>query len=134
MNRVRRGAFSPTTMPDLLRRASCLLADTFAEHAASEVVYSRSAQTSRFGATVGRTQFQSDDGNGGITEWQSVDFIVKAEFLKLDGLPFTPRRGDRITFCGSVYEVLAPIDGPAYRKCDAFGYAIRIHTKRIGDA
>jgi len=89
-------------------------------------------------ATVGRTEYEQDDGYGVVMRAESRDYLIRSLDLALDGVPELPQVGDRIeeVQCGKVYvyEVL-PIGAQQqhWRYSDAFRQTLRIHTRQIGD-
>ncbi len=123
-------------MTNLLDQGAAWLADQLKTHASTEVVYQRGANQVAVQATIGKTEFEVDDGAGIIQRVQSRDYLIQAADLQLAGLVTLPRAGDRIresvgekTF---VYEVLAPGNEPPYRYSDPFRKLLRIHTKHVG--
>jgi hypothetical protein len=123
-------------MTNLLDQGAAWLADQLKTHASTEVVYQRGANQVAVQATIGKTEFEIDDGTGIIQRVQSRDYLIQAADLQLAGLVTLPRAGDRIrervaeqTF---VYEVLAPGNEPPYRYSDPFRKLLRIHTKHVG--
>lgn len=128
-------------MADLFRTASDWLTGQRHQYATSQVVYRRGDRTVELNATIGRTQYEQDDGYGVVMRAEARDYIVRAIDLALDGVQTTPEVGDRIeeTMCGNVYvyEVL-PIGSSEqhWRHADPFRQTMRIHTKLVsqGDA
>ena len=123
-------------MTNLLDQGAAWLADQLKTHASTEVVYQRGANQVAVQATIGKTEFEVDDGAGIIQRVQSRDYLIQAADLQLGGLVTLPQAGDRIrervgekTF---VYEVLAPGNEPPYRYSDPFRKLLRIHTKHVG--
>jgi hypothetical protein len=121
---------------NLFDHGAAWLADQLKTHASTEVVYQRGADQVAVQATIGKTEFEVDDGAGIIQRVQSRDYLIQAADLQLAGLVTLPRAGDRIresvaekTF---VYEVLAPGNQPPYRYSDPFRKLLRIHTKHVG--
>jgi hypothetical protein len=122
-------------MPNLLQTGSAWLADQLKTHASVDVQYERGAQQVAVKATIGRTEFELDDGSGVVVRIQSRDYLIQAADLVLGGIPSLPVAGDRIretqgatTF---VYEVMAPGNEPHYRFSDPFRKLLRIHTKHV---
>jgi hypothetical protein len=124
---------------NMFRRASDWLDAQRHECATSPVTYRRGDRVVELNATIGRTEFQQDDGYGIVVRSESRDYIVRASDLSLDGVPTLPEVGDRIEEiqCGEtyVYEVL-PIGASQqhWRFSDQFRQTIRIHTRQIGGA
>ena len=87
----------------------------------------RSGGSAELTATVGRTLFRAEDQYGVTIRVESRDFLVSVETL-----PREPQRGDRITYDGRIYEVLAPNGEPVWRWSGPQHVTRRIHTKEIG--
>lgn len=125
-------------MTDILRRGSEWLEARRQLHATSPVTYRRGDHTAAICATIGRTEYQQDDGAGVITRAESRDFLIPSCDLVLDGLQTLPEPGDRIEEMQGdtlfVYEVL-PVGSmqPHYRYSDPYRQTLRIHTKLIGE-
>jgi hypothetical protein len=119
-------------MGDLLEQAASWLGRMRSAHLSRTVTYSRGGDSVQLTATVGRTEFQVDDGYGVIQTWQSRDYLIAAADLVLGGVTIRPQRGDRITDGGTVYEVLAPGKEDVFRFSDPYGVTLRIHTKVVG--
>lgn len=122
-------------MTNLLETGSSWLADQMKSHASVDVVYERGAEQVAAKATIGKTEFELDDGSGVVVRIQSRDYLIHAADLQLSGSPTLPVAGDRIreTQGGTtfVYEVMAPGNEPHYRYSDAFRKLLRIHTKHV---
>ena len=123
-------------MANLLQTGSSWLADQMKTHASVDVVYERGAEQVPVKATIGKTEFELDDGSGVVVRIQSRDYLIHAADLQLSGSPTLPIAGDRIretqgdkTF---VYEVMAPGNEPHYRYSDTFRKLLRIHSKHVG--
>lgn len=122
-------------MPNLLQTGSAWLADQLKTHGSVDVLYERGAEQVAVKVTIGKTEFELDDGSGVVVRIQSRDFLIQAADLVLGGVPSLPVAGDRIretqgatTF---VYEVMAPGNEPHYRYSDPFRRLLRIHTKHV---
>ncbi len=122
-------------MTNLLETGSSWLADQMKAHAAADIVYERGAEQVPVKATIGKTEFELDDGSGVVVRIQSRDYLIQTADLQLSGSPALPVAGDRIremqggtTF---VYEVMAPGNEPHYRYSDPFRKLLRIHTKHV---
>ena len=122
-------------MTNLLQTGSSWLADQMKTHASVDVVYERGAEQVPVKATIGKTEFELDDGSGVVVRIQSRDYLIHAADLQLSGSPTLPVAGDRIretqgdkTF---VYEVMAPGNEPHYRYSDPFRKLLRIHSKHV---
>ncbi len=122
-------------MTDLLQKASDWLEDQRVKHMTRSVLYQRGTSSVEVLATIGKTMFEVDSGQGILERVESRDFLVLAADLVLDAQATLPQAGDQIretqgtrTF---VYEVMAPGSEPAWRYSDAFRKTLRIHTKQI---
>lgn len=122
-------------MTNLLQIGASWLADQMKTHASIDVTYERGAEQVPVKATVGKTEFEIDDGSGVIERFQSRDYLIHAADLVLGGVETLPVAGDLIretqgtkTF---VYEVMAPGDEPHYRYSDPFRKLLRIHSKHV---
>ena len=122
-------------MTNMLQTGSSWLADQMKTHASVDVVYERGAEQVPVKATIGKTEFELDDGSGVVVRIQSRDYLIHAADLQLSGSPTLPVAGDRIretqgdkTF---VYEVMAPGNEPHYRYSDPFRKLLRIHSKHV---
>ena len=128
-------------MPDLLEQASNWLEDQRTKHATRTVTYQRGDPGSGVSsvdvlATIGRTEFEVDDGAGALLKVESRDYLILTADLVLDGQQTPPKQGDFILeTVGTttyVYEVMAPGGAPHYRHSDPYRQTLRIHTKLIG--
>ena len=123
-------------MANLLKQGAAWLARTQARHAAEVVTYLRGEASVRVRATVGRSEFEVDDGAGTLTRSQTRDYLVPAGELVLDGAATEPQPGDRIVEgpldAGQAYEVRPPPGVPAWRWSDDFRTTLRIHTRYVG--
>ena len=123
-------------MTNLLQIGASWLADQMKTHASIDVTYERGAEQVPVKATVGKTEFELDDGSGTVVRFQTRDYLIHAADLVLGGVETLPVAGDLIretqgakTF---VYEVMAPGDEPHYRYSDPFRKLLRIHSKHVG--
>ena len=122
-------------MTNLLQTGSSWLADQMKTHASVDVVYERGVEQVPVKATIGKTEFELDDGSGVVVRIQSRDYLIHTADLQLSGRPALPVAGDRIreTQGGTtfVYQVIAPGNEPHYRSSDTFRTLLRIHTKHV---
>lgn len=121
-------------MSDLMASGAAWLADQLSASASRSVAYYRGNNFGAISATIGSSQFQSQNASGVIETWESRDYIVKA-----GSLPFgDPRRHDRIveTLNGVsvTYEVSSPAGVPLWRWADAFRSSIRVHTIAVAES
>ena len=89
----------------------------------------RNGTPSTVNATLGRTLFRAENEYGVTVRIESRDFLIRASFL-----PREPQRGDRISYAGREFEVLAPNSEPVWRWSGPQHITRRIHTKEIGNA
>jgi len=120
---------------NLLEAGAEWLANQLKTHASSDVVYVRGGDQVPVKATIGKTEFEIDDGSGVVVRIQSRDFLIHTADLVLGGTETLPVAGDLIrevqgtnTF---VYEVMAPGNEPHYRYSDPFRKLLRIHSKHV---
>jgi len=100
------------------------------------ITYYRGESTLPLTASVGKTDFEVDDGNGVFVSDQARDYLVDpaALVLTVDGVTstFEPRRGDRISEIiagkATLYEVQSPGKEPVV-SWDPQKQQMRIHTK-----
>jgi hypothetical protein len=122
-------------MSNVLEQGAAWLADQLKTHASTEVLYTRGADQVTVNATIGKTEFEVDDGSGLLQRVQSRDYLIQAADLQLGGSPTLPLAGDRIRETVGdktyVYEVMAPGKEPCYRFSDPFRRLLRIHTKLV---
>jgi len=130
---VRLSAGESAAASDLLSSGSSWLAAQRRAHMTRSVVYRRGAASVALAATVGRTPFWVDRGEGLFERIESRDYLVTAADLSLGGMTVLPERGDQIIESAKVYEVMAPADEPPYRYSDRGRSQLRIHTKYMGD-
>ncbi|MEW4530215.1 hypothetical protein [Maioricimonas sp. JC845] len=123
-------------MADLLEWGANWLEQQRTQHLTRTVTYRRGAESVDVAASIGRTEFEVDDGYGVRQTIESRDYLVLAANLVLSGMQTLPERGDRIEETSAatrfVYEVLAPGQEPAWRYSDPYRLTLRIHTKQIG--
>jgi hypothetical protein len=125
-------------MSDILKTASTWLEARRHAVATTDVVYRREDRAVTLRATIGRQEYQQDDGAGVITRAEDRDFLIRATDLVIDGMRVLPEAGDRIEEADNgtlfIYEVL-PVSNaqPCYRYSDPYRQTLRIHTKLIGE-
>lgn len=118
-------------MADLLQRGHEWLTDMRAKHMSRDVAYHPvSGGSATVAASINRTVFEVDRGDGVLEQVESRDFIVAALALAA-----APVRGDRIVEVAGgttfTYEVMAPGGGQPARHADSARTAWRIHTKLV---
>lgn len=113
----------------MLEQAAAWLESRRAEHLAVQVRYRRrSGEEVAVAAALGRTLFQAEDQYGVTVRVESRDFLIALSEL---GTP--PERGDKIEYCGRIYEVLAPNGEPCWRWSGTTHTTCRVHTKETGE-
>jgi hypothetical protein len=128
-------------MPDLLAKGLVWLDDQRHRHMTRQVTFRRRGRFTSdppieidLAATVDRTRWEIDDGNGVFERYEARDFIVRAADLAHDGVALEPRRGDRIVERRGgrdwIYEAMSPAGEPEWRT-DRECVSYRIHTKLV---
>jgi len=117
---------------NVVAEASAWLASKFQSHVAKPVEYGRGGVRLDVAATIGRTQYETDNGAGLLTRHDVRDFIIPVASLALFGLP---QLGDEIREAladGSVkvYIVAGLANQPHYQYADGEQLMLRIHAKR----
>ena len=122
-------------MTDMLRDGQAWLAEKLKTHASRLVTYQRDDAEAELPATIGRSFYEQDDGEGIVTRSQVRDFLIDTADLLLSPIGSLPKRGDWIleTEDGTTftYEVMSLGGEPAWRYSDPFRLKLRIHTKLI---
>lgn len=113
-------------MGDLLAWGAAWLEQQRTRHLTTPVVYVRGTEEVIVPATIGRTQYEADDGHVVRIEFTDRDFLILAADLVLAGQVTEPRRGDLIREAGREFEVLA------WRCSDPYRQTWRITTKFLG--
>lgn len=118
-------------MPDLLADGAAWLSGQLTAAAGRTVTYRRGGDEADVTATIGRSQFESQNQSGVIENWESRDYLVE-----YGDLPYgEPLRGDVIveTLGGDLceYEVSSPRGVPVFHFGDAFRSMVRIHTTQV---
>jgi hypothetical protein len=116
---------------DLLAAGASWLAGQLKTAAGRDVTYRRNGNEVTVTATIGRSQFESQNQSGVIENWESRDYL-----LPLGDLPFgEPLRGDvLVEAIGDdvlEFEVAAPRGVPVFHFGDAYRAIVRVHTKAI---
>jgi hypothetical protein len=77
-----------------------------------------------------------DDETGLPAKVLSYDWRFVAAELLLDGVPITPRKGDRwkptLEGVEEIYEVLPLGKRPCFERADTSGVLLLVHTKKVG--
>lgn len=116
-------------MADLLEQGTRWLEAQRTKHCTRDVTYVRGPAAVVVRATVGRTQFETDDGHAVRVEFTERDYLIRAADLVLSGQAVTPQAGDRLRESHSgqvlVFEVID------WRYSDPYRQTFRIETKHI---
>ncbi|MBB3205448.1 hypothetical protein FHS27_001248 [Rhodopirellula rubra] len=122
-------------MSDMLHKGQSWLAAKLTRFASRIVTYQRDDLSVELPATIGKSEYEQDDGEGVITRAQVRDFLINTKDLLASPIGTWPRRGDRIletegdtTF---VYELMSIGNEPPWRYSDPFRVKLRIHTKLV---
>lgn len=99
--------------------------------AGEAALYSRGADSVAVTAVPGRAAGDLDDAGNVVVLSSLHDWIIKAADLVLIGATVLPKRGDRITVGGRVYET--SVEGEqVYSWCDPGHTYLRIRTREVG--
>ena len=122
-------------MSDMLHKGQSWLAAKLTRFASRRVIYQRDEFSVELPATIGKSEYEQDDGEGVITRAQVRDFLINTQDLLGSVIGTWPKRGDRIletdgdtTF---VYELMSIGNEPPWRYSDPFRVKLRIHTKLV---
>ena len=80
-------------MIDILEQGQQWLSDKLTTHASRPVVYERDSQGVEVTATIGRTLFEHDDGQGAVIQTQVRDYLIDANQLVLSEQPCSATTG-----------------------------------------
>lgn len=116
-------------MADLLEVGSRWLEEQRTKHCTRDVTYVRGSASAVLKATVGRTEYETDDGTAIRVAYTDRDFLILASDLDLGAGPTLPLRGDRIreTQDGNIY-VFEVLD---WRWSDPYRQTFRLETKHV---
>lgn len=119
-------------MADMLQDAAEWFIGELADNLSQSVTYLRgSKQIAGLAATKGAPRKELDTQYG-ILKIVGTDWIVKADLLAYLGTPWTPQKNDVIEeSSGARWQVLQDNGEQEAGPSDPYGYAWRIHTKRI---
>jgi len=117
-------------MSDLLKNGQEWLASKPTQHASRQVVDRRGELGATLQATIGKSMYDQDDGEGIVTH-----FLIDTYALLSSIIGTLPRRGDTIVEIDGdhtfIFEVMALGGDPPWRYSDPFRLKLRIHTKQI---
>jgi hypothetical protein len=116
-------------MADLLEQGVRWLEAQRTKHCTRDVTYGRGVDSVVVKATVGRTQYETDDGHAVRVDFTERDFLIQAGDLVLNGNPITPKPGDQIRETQDeqvlVFEVID------WRHSDPYRLTFRIDAKHV---
>lgn len=123
-------------MQDLLKTGQKWLSQQFRKHAAQSITYKRGSSAVRVPATIGRSTFEDAGGDQSLVRYESRDYLIDVQDLKLDGILTEPQAGDQIVegvdaSDGFTYEVMTVPGEGVWRYADQYRLAFRIHTKFV---
>jgi hypothetical protein len=117
-------------MADLLEQGSRWLEAQRTKHCTRDVTYVRGAASVVVKATVGRTQYETDDGHAVRVDFTERDFLIQAADLVLSDHAVTPQPGDQVRESQNgqvlVFEVID------WRYSDPYRQTFRMETKHVG--
>lgn len=97
--------------------------------AGASVTYQRASDTVIVTAVRGRSSYMAESAVGIVYEVESVDYLVAAAALILDGATVTPQAGDLIVDGDETFEVMAAGGSPPFEPSDPDATTLRIHTR-----
>lgn len=124
-------------MPNLIATGTAWLTSQLKSHASDSITLSRSGETDvTLSASIGSSEFDTEDENGFLTKVESRDFIVDAADYAFAAGAVEPARGDQFReTVGSavhVYEVFSfGSERQLFRYSDAARTRLRVHTKKV---
>jgi hypothetical protein len=123
------------TTEDVMKWSSDWHAEARKTYASRTVTYGRGANSTTLSASIGRTDHTGKDRFGVIEVWQSRDYLILANDLKISGTKTTPTAGDVITDKdedgNNVKYKVVPDGNDCFRFSDKYGTRLRIFTKRM---
>ena len=117
-------------MGDLLDKGSAWLESQRSKHMTRDVTYARGLIAAVVKATVGRTEYETDDGQVVRTEFTDRDFLISVADLVLDGSLTLPDEGDQIRETQGTSVLIFEVMG--WRYSDPYRRTFRIETKHVG--
>lgn len=122
-------------LSDMLQNGLAWLSQQLTAHASRAVIYRRDALSAELRATIGRSLYEQDNGEGVITRSQVRDYLIDTSELMNSVIGSLPRRGDQIieleNNCQYTFEVMSLAGEPPWRYSDPFRLKLRIHTRQI---
>lgn len=117
-------------MGDLLDKGSAWLESQRKLHMTRDVIYARGIITVPVKATIGRTEYETDDGQVVRTEFTDRDFLITVADLILSGIATLPEEGDQIRETQGTNLLIFEVMG--WRYSDPYRRTFRIETKHVG--
>ena len=117
-------------MGDLLDKGSAWLESQRTLPAPRDVTYARGISTAVVKATIGRTEYETDDGQVVRTEFTDRDFLILAADLILNGLARLPEEGDQIRETQGTSVLIFEVMG--WRYSDPYRRTFRLEAKHVG--
>ena len=117
-------------MGDLLDKGSAWLESQRTQHMTHDVTYARGIIMATVKATIGRTEYETDDGQVVRTEFTDRDFLISVADLILNGIATLPEEGDQIRETHGDKVLIFEVMG--WRYSDPYRRTFRIETKHIG--
>lgn len=115
---------------NMLRNGAAWLTRQIADNASDPITYSRGSVSLSIQATKGTTSFDSEQADGSMIRFESIDYLIEAATLiPTMGLP---QDGDLIHDRDHTYELLALNGAQPFRYSDRHRTILRVHTKQIG--
>lgn len=127
---------APASGRNMLRDGAIKLADWMICNASEAIVYVTVAGAVDCRAVLGKKLLKLDDGQGGFQiQWTDMDFLIRANDLKIGDAAVTPVIGDiiHLVISGGIevqtFEVCQFGGEPHWRWSDQYQYMRRIHAK-----
>jgi hypothetical protein len=117
-------------MGDLLDKGSAWLESQRTQHMTRDVTYARGIITAAVKATIGRTEYETDDGQVVRTEFTDRDFLISVSDLVLNGVARLPEEGDQIHEVHGNNTLIFEVMG--WRYSDPYRRTFRLETKHVG--
>jgi hypothetical protein len=117
-------------MGDMLDKGSAWLESQRTLHMTRDVTYARGIITAVVKATIGRTEYETDDGQVVRTEFTDRDFLISVADLILNGLARLPEEGDQVRETQGTNILIFEVMG--WRYSDPYHRTFRMETKHVG--
>lgn len=117
-------------MGDVLDKGSAWLERQRTQHMTRDVTFARGIITAVVKATIGRTEYETDDGQVVRTEFTDRDFLISVADLILNGVATLPEEGDQIREVQGNSLLIFEVMG--WRYSDPYRRTFRLETKHVG--